>query len=155
MIWAMIQSIRSRLLETSVSFSQFIDSYSFSGQNFPIMNLHERVLSVLACRYVSEVVIGAPYSVTKELMDHFKVDVVIHGTTPVAPDADGKDPYGYAKSLVRILGLTFYNRFNHNLPGCSIVAIMRSCLFIMKRKRLTRFISTCFQFHCHVKVMLS
>lgn len=70
------------------------------------MNLHERTLSVLACRvsgsrgpgqpptaatptptpqpgprsqlcpspqYVSEVVIGAPYAVTAELLDHFKV----------------------------------------------------------------------------------
>ena len=51
------------------------------------MNLHERVLSVLACRYVDEVVIGAPYAVTPELMDHFKVDVVCHGDTPVADDA--------------------------------------------------------------------
>ena len=26
-------------------------------------------------QYVSEVVIGAPYSVTKDVMDHFKVDI--------------------------------------------------------------------------------
>jgi len=64
------------------------------------MNLHERVLSVLACRYVSEVVIGAPYAVTQDLMEHFKVDLVCHGTTPVMPDVDGKDPYTYPKSLV-------------------------------------------------------
>ena len=43
------------------------------------MNLHERVLSVLACRYVDEVVIGAPYNVTRETMEHFNVDVVVHG----------------------------------------------------------------------------
>ena len=64
------------------------------------MNLHERTLSVLACRYVSEVVIGAPYSVTKDLMEHFKVDLVLHGNTPVMADVDGKDPYEYPKSLV-------------------------------------------------------
>lgn len=34
------------------------------GPNFPLMSLNERVLSVLSCRYVDEVVIGAPYSVT-------------------------------------------------------------------------------------------
>ncbi|PVD39410.1 hypothetical protein C0Q70_02040 [Pomacea canaliculata] len=44
----------------------------YKGANYPIMNLHERVLSVLACRHVSEVVIGAPYEVTGDLMDHFK-----------------------------------------------------------------------------------
>ncbi|KAL3877222.1 hypothetical protein ACJMK2_034959 [Sinanodonta woodiana] len=70
----------------------------YKGANFPIMNLQERVLSVLACKYVSEVVIGAPYSVTKELMDHFKVDLVCHGLTPVMPDVDGSDPYAEPKS---------------------------------------------------------
>lgn len=63
------------------------------------MNLHERVLSVLACKYVSEVVIGAPYTVTKDLMEHFKVDVVVHGETRVSLDEDGEDPYGYSKQL--------------------------------------------------------
>ncbi|XP_026325102.1 ethanolamine-phosphate cytidylyltransferase isoform X2 [Hyposmocoma kahamanoa] len=65
----------------------------YKGSNYPIMNLHERVLSVLACKYVHEVVIGAPYSVTSDLMDHFKVQVVCHGLTPTARDADGTDPY--------------------------------------------------------------
>lgn len=41
---------------------------AYKGGNYPIMNLHERVLSVLACKYVNEVVIGAPYDVTKELI---------------------------------------------------------------------------------------
>jgi ethanolamine-phosphate cytidylyltransferase len=41
------------------------------------------------------VVIGAPYSVSKDMMDHFKVDLVVHGATPVATDVDGEDgdPY--------------------------------------------------------------
>ncbi|KAL6954451.1 Ethanolamine-phosphate cytidylyltransferase [Sarracenia purpurea var. burkii] len=63
------------------------------------MNLHERVLSVLACKYVSEVVIGAPYSVTIELMKHFRVDLVCHGMTKVDPDKDGFDPYAVPKRL--------------------------------------------------------
>lgn len=71
----------------------------YKGSNYPIMNLHERVLSVLACKYVSEVVIGAPYTVTKDLMDHFKVDVVVHGETPVMDDVDGSDPFRYPKQI--------------------------------------------------------
>ncbi|KAI8488989.1 Ethanolamine-phosphate cytidylyltransferase [Branchiostoma belcheri] len=71
----------------------------YKGSNHPIMNIHERTLCVLACRYVSEVVIGAPYTVTQELMDHFNVDVVIHGRTPYPPDQDGRDPYGVPKDL--------------------------------------------------------
>ncbi|XP_018325292.1 ethanolamine-phosphate cytidylyltransferase [Agrilus planipennis] len=75
----------------------------YKGSNFPIMNLHERVLSVLACKYVSEVVIGAPYTVTKDLMDHFKVDVVVHGKTFVMPDVSNEDPYRVPKALGKFI----------------------------------------------------
>uniref|UniRef100_A0A3Q3F1P9 ethanolamine-phosphate cytidylyltransferase n=1 Tax=Labrus bergylta TaxID=56723 RepID=A0A3Q3F1P9_9LABR len=51
-------------------FDQEVNRYK--GKNYPIMNIHERTLSVLACRYVGEVVIGAPYAVGKDLLDHFK-----------------------------------------------------------------------------------
>ncbi|KAJ6660389.1 hypothetical protein lerEdw1_017812 [Lerista edwardsae] len=72
-------------------FDQEVNDYK--GKNYPIMNVHERTLSVLACRYVSEVVIGAPYAVSADLLDHFKVDLVCHGMTEVVPDKDGSDPY--------------------------------------------------------------
>jgi ethanolamine-phosphate cytidylyltransferase len=32
------------------------------------MHLHERSLSVLACRYVDEVIIGAPWEVSKDMV---------------------------------------------------------------------------------------
>ncbi|GAB4853545.1 Ethanolamine-phosphate cytidylyltransferase [Ancistrocladus abbreviatus] len=38
------------------------------GAQYPLMNLHERTLSVLACRYVDEVNIGAPWEVTKDMV---------------------------------------------------------------------------------------
>ncbi|KAL6461997.1 hypothetical protein MHYP_G00301420 [Metynnis hypsauchen] len=76
-------------------FDQEVNRYK--GKNYPIMNIHERTLSVLACRYVSEVVIGAPYAVDKDLLDHFKVDLVCHGQTEVFPDKDGADPYAEPK----------------------------------------------------------
>ncbi|KAJ3601552.1 hypothetical protein NHX12_032520 [Muraenolepis orangiensis] len=72
-------------------FDQEVNRYK--GKNYPIMNIHERTLSVLACRYVSEVVIGAPFAVTRDLLDHFKVDVVCHGKTNLYPCSDGQDPY--------------------------------------------------------------
>ncbi|KAL6985015.1 Ethanolamine-phosphate cytidylyltransferase [Sarracenia purpurea var. burkii] len=37
------------------------------GPHHPIMHLHERSLSVLACRYVDEVIIGAPWEVTRDM----------------------------------------------------------------------------------------
>ena len=69
----------------------------YKGSNFPIMNIHERTLSALADRCVDEVVIGAPYSVTLEMMNHFNVSVVCHGKTDVMPDVDGQDPYAIPK----------------------------------------------------------
>jgi cytidyltransferase-like protein len=52
----------------------------YKGSNFPIMNLHERMLAVLSCRYVDEVVIGAPWTVTDDIITTFNISVVAHGT---------------------------------------------------------------------------
>ncbi|TSK87585.1 Ethanolamine-phosphate cytidylyltransferase [Bagarius yarrelli] len=84
-------------------FDQEVNRYK--GKNYPIMNIHERTLSVLACRYVSEVVIGAPYTVSKDLLDHFKVDLVCHGKTEVFSDRDGSDPYAVPRrtGILRIV----------------------------------------------------
>lgn len=38
------------------------------GAHRPIMNLHERSLSVLACRYVDEVIIGAPWEISRDMV---------------------------------------------------------------------------------------
>ncbi|CAA3005789.1 ethanolamine-phosphate cytidylyltransferase-like [Olea europaea var. sylvestris] len=56
------------------------------GAHRPIMNLHERSLSVLACRYVDEVIIGAPLGVSKDTITTFNISLVVHGT--VAEDND-------------------------------------------------------------------
>jgi len=71
----------------------------YKGSNFPIMNIHERTLSVLAYRCVDEVVIGAPYSVSEEMMGHLNVSIVCHGKTTVMPDENGEDPYKVPKNL--------------------------------------------------------
>ena len=34
-------------------------------------------------------------------MDHFKVDLVVHGTTDVSLDIDGSDPYAVRNSLLK------------------------------------------------------
>jgi len=46
----------------------------------PVMNLHERVLSVLSCRYADEVIIGAPWKITEDLLKSQNISVVVHGT---------------------------------------------------------------------------
>jgi ethanolamine-phosphate cytidylyltransferase len=67
------------------------------GPYYPIMNLHERVLSVLSCKWVDDVVIGAPFIVTKDLLDSLKVDLVVSGSSK-----DGYysvDPYQVPRAL--------------------------------------------------------
>ncbi|XP_017298277.1 ethanolamine-phosphate cytidylyltransferase [Diaphorina citri] len=71
----------------------------YKGYGYPIMNLHERVLSVLACKYVDEVVIGAPYTITADMLSQLRVDIVCRGLAAVLPDETGRDPYSEAKKL--------------------------------------------------------
>lgn len=67
------------------------------GQGYPIMNLHERVLGVLSCRYVDDIVIGAPFVVTKDVLDSLNVSIVAQGT--VSEPSFQVDPFELPKSL--------------------------------------------------------
>lgn len=63
------------------------------------MNLHERVLGVLSCKFVDEVVIGAPYVIDKLLIQSQDISLVVHGVdVPVAAE-DGSDPYKAPKEM--------------------------------------------------------
>ncbi len=58
------------------------------GLNYPIMNLFERSLCVLACQYVDGVLIGAPFAPASDLGIGRQIDAVYHG-----PSAVPGDPY--------------------------------------------------------------
>lgn len=70
------------------------------GKNYPIMNLNERVLGVLSCRYVDEVVMGVPFRVTKDLIEKLNVDVVVAGRNLEEFDASESDAEGGSPSSV-------------------------------------------------------
>lgn len=72
------------------------------GMHYPLMHLHERSLSVLACRYVDEVIIGAPWEVTRDMITTFNISLVVHGTVAESnPLLSGEkvDPYAVPKSM--------------------------------------------------------
>ncbi|KAL6871027.1 hypothetical protein ACP4OV_014875 [Aristida adscensionis] len=69
---------------------------STRGPHRPIMNLHERSLSVLACRYVDEVIIGAPWDVSKDMITTFNISLVVHGTIAENMDFMNDDSNPYA-----------------------------------------------------------
>ena len=46
----------------------------------PVMTLQERVLNVLAMKYVDDVIIGAPYIITRKLIDQIEPAIVVQGS---------------------------------------------------------------------------
>jgi ethanolamine-phosphate cytidylyltransferase len=50
------------------------------GSNFPIMNLHERVLSVLGCKFVDDVLIDAPYEIEALHIANLNISKVVKGS---------------------------------------------------------------------------
>nr|CAB3462841.1 unnamed protein product [Digitaria exilis] len=74
---------------------------STRGRHRPIMNLHERSLSVLACRYVDEVIIGAPWDVSKDMITTFNISLVVHGTIAENMDyaKDDSNPYAIPMAM--------------------------------------------------------
>ncbi|KAL6189278.1 hypothetical protein ACLB2K_040667 [Fragaria x ananassa] len=67
----------------------------------PIMHLHERSLGVLGCRYVDEVIIGAPWEITMDMITTFNISLVVHGTVSEYNSSltGESDPYSIPKSM--------------------------------------------------------
>jgi ethanolamine-phosphate cytidylyltransferase len=61
------------------------------GSNLPLMHLLERVLSVLGCRFVDDVLIDAPYEVSPEMISSLRINEVVHGTTSDATFDGNRD----------------------------------------------------------------
>lgn len=58
------------------------------GRHEPLLDVHERALSVLACRFADEVIIGAPLVVTEDLLTSFNVALVLRGTVHETQSAE-------------------------------------------------------------------
>lgn len=52
---------------------------------WPIMNMYERALGALSCRYVDEVLLNAPWDLTEDIIRNHKISVVVAG--------NGEDEY--------------------------------------------------------------
>lgn len=70
------------------------------GSNLPIMNLHERVLNVLSCRAVDEVLLCAPWAVTEALIKSLHVAVVASGGNVDEPCEGDKGRFDVAIAMV-------------------------------------------------------
>lgn len=73
----------------------------WKGVNYPIMNIFERGLCVLQCRYINAVIYSAPFTPSKAYLTNFPFgrmpDAVYHGPTAFMPLT--YDPYVAAKEM--------------------------------------------------------
>jgi ethanolamine-phosphate cytidylyltransferase len=107
----------------------------WKGINYPIMNIFERGLCVLQCKYVHAVVFGAPFSLSKAFLHTLPYSeplTVYHGRTTFMPLAF--DPYAVPKTL------NIYREIaNHdfqNVNAAEIVArIMKGRALYEERQR--------------------
>mmetsp|Transcript_1996 Transcript_1996/g.3032 ORF Transcript_1996/g.3032 Transcript_1996/m.3032 type:complete len:294 (+) Transcript_1996:2-883(+) len=67
------------------------------GYNMPVMNLHERVLSVLGCRFVDDVLIDAPFTITRDMIASLGISEVVHGSKSDFDGNENLERYAVAK----------------------------------------------------------
>lgn len=66
----------------------------YRGELFPFVSLQERLLMTLACRHVDDVIIGAPYIITKDLISTLNIAKVV-----VITDTDEDTPQSIFQSI--------------------------------------------------------
>ena len=74
----------------------------FKGESYPLQGLQERILMALAIKYVDDVVIGAPYILTADLLASLNVNKVVNVVTKEdtpRPGLHSIDPFKAAKEL--------------------------------------------------------
>jgi ethanolamine-phosphate cytidylyltransferase len=83
-----------------------VDDYTVNkikGYNYPIMNILERALVVLQCKYVSALIISAPYAPSKSYLTTglgaLSPHEVWHGPSRIIEVDGGGDPYADAKEM--------------------------------------------------------
>jgi len=70
---------------------------SYLGKNYPIMNLHERVLNVLSCKHVDEVILGAPVVSTQDMLVSMNITVVVNELSYCGANDEKYDSYKIPK----------------------------------------------------------
>ena len=103
------------------------------GGNLPLMNLHERLLSVLGCKFTNDVLIDAPVEITPDMIASLRITEVVHGTES---DHNGVDfGYGTMRSSNRSVYLFFSEFRVPNAPNLifSLPPFIRSTFPSLRR----------------------
>lgn len=91
------------------------------GPFFPLMNMQERVLNVLSCKYVDDILIGAPWTITSQVLKSLNVNsVVVSENTRFA--SDEMERYDVPKEMGILEELETETHFTTDLLMENIVA---------------------------------
>ncbi|KAF2872353.1 ethanolamine-phosphate cytidylyltransferas-like protein [Massariosphaeria phaeospora] len=107
----------------------------WKGINFPIMNIFERGLCVLQCKYVHAVVFGSPFSLSRAFLltiPYGKPSAVYHGVTSFMPLT--YDPYAAPKALSIYREIANHGFQNVN-AGEIVARIMKGRALYEERQR--------------------
>ncbi|KAI1336788.1 phosphoethanolamine cytidylyltransferase-like protein [Xylariaceae sp. FL0016] len=107
----------------------------WKGVNYPIMNIYERGLCVLQCRYVNAVIFGAPFTPTKSYLTTLPwgtPDTVCHGPTTFMPLS--YDPYTAVKEMGIFQEVSKHN-FQDVNAGTIVQRILKSRDLYEERQR--------------------
>jgi len=77
-----------------------VDTLKYKGKT--VMTEEERIESVRHCRWVDEVIPGAPWIINQEFLDLHHIDLVAHDDIPYA-SADSDDVYAFVKKQGKFL----------------------------------------------------
>ncbi|KAI9870505.1 MAG: hypothetical protein M1830_004146 [Pleopsidium flavum] len=108
----------------------------WKGVNYPIMNIFERGLCVLQCRYIHSVVFSAPFTPTKSYLSslpHGIPSAVYHGPTSFMPLT--YDPYTAPKDMGIYKEIGSHDFHNVN-AGEIVQRILRSREMYEERQRV-------------------
>ncbi|KAF2258352.1 ethanolamine-phosphate cytidylyltransferas-like protein [Lojkania enalia] len=109
---------------------------TWKGINYPIMNIFERGLCVLQCKFIHAVIFGSPFSLSKAFLltlPYGAPTAVYHGITSFMPLT--YDPYAPAKSLGIYKEIANHNYQNVN-AGEIVERIMKGRALYEERQRL-------------------
>ncbi|KAL9604084.1 MAG: hypothetical protein Q9179_001973 [Wetmoreana sp. 5 TL-2023] len=107
----------------------------WKGINYPIMNIFERGLCVLQCRYINAVIFSAPFVPTKEYLTNIPFGTphaVYHGPTTFMPLT--YDPYVAARDLGIYQEIGNHD-FQHVNAGEIVQRILRSRQMYEERQK--------------------
>ena len=52
------------------------------NKNFPILGIYERVLNLLALKYVDDIILNAPLHINEQFIKENKIDLIVYGKNP-------------------------------------------------------------------------